>query len=102
MTTKAMYRFSYAVHLQSSYPNHVVMSIVDQIKAQYPPFSFSHYFDDEAQWVIVTGSISTAHPLPGRPVTNPRMLLQFPFRQGNNTYTFEVNFIALHTGSIGD
>ena len=50
---------------------------------------------------MITGSVSTRTPLPGRPVPNPRMVLQFPFGQGNNTYTFEVNCTALHTGPIG-
>ena len=50
---------------------------------------------------MITGSISTRTPLPGRPVPNPRMVLRFPFGQGTNTYTFEVNFTAICTGAIG-
>ena len=50
---------------------------------------------------MVTGSVSASIPFPGRPVPNPRMVLRFPFGQGNNTYTFEVNFTALHTGPFG-
>lgn len=87
---------------QSSYPSPLIVSTIDQIKAQYPPLSISVYCDSEAQWVMITGSISTRTPLPGIPVPNPRMVLRFPFGQGNNTYTFEVNCIALRTGPIGD
>lgn len=87
---------------QLSYPSPVIASTIDQIKAQYPPLSISLYFDSEAQWVVITGSVSTWTPLPGRPVPNPHIVLRFPFGQGNNTYTFEVNSIDIHTGPIGD
>ena len=89
------------VHLHSSYPSPLIASIIDGIKSQYQALSISIYTDIEAQWVMITGSVSTRTPFPGRPVPNPSMLLRFPFAQGNNTYIFEVNFVALHTGPIG-
>ena len=89
------------VHLHSSYPSPLIASIIDGIKSQYQALSISIYTDIEAQWVMITASVSTRTPFPGRPVPNPRMLLRFSFAQGNNTYIFEVNFVALHTGPIG-
>ena len=83
-------------------PSALFMSEVQRIQELYPQLSISLHTDAEAQWATITGTISTIVPLPGRPVANPRMLIRFPFCQTNNKYTFEVNFIDLHCGEIGD
>ena len=78
------------------------MRIIEQIRIQYSALSISTYTDGEAQWVMITGSVSTVTPFPGKPVPNPRMVVRFPFREEGGTFTFEVNFTTLCTGVAGD
>ena len=95
------FRFLQSTFIHPTLVHSLHLAIIDRIKSQYQALSISIYTDIEAQWVMITGSVSSSTPFPGRPVPNPRMLLRFPFAQGNNTYIFEVNFVALHTGPIG-
>ena len=55
---------------RQSYPSQLIVSTIDQIKFQYPALSISVYSDIAAQWMMITGSVSTRTPVPGMPVPN--------------------------------